>query len=251
MGLTTDFSRAFRGFLGWGATSLVLVSIPSAVTFSASVDSPAANLSNNLSPELTLNQSNNQSPLADNQASPAYSEHDTSANVAPNANIAVNANTANTNVTASNLASNPAATAMHDNALGHDSASEYDRTSGHDRGAATTNEPTGTRLYVPKQLRANRGVAAQKHLPVRVVIDISHTRCQELLDKPQSLPFLVAWTDGFLSGCTQNTQSDDTYINDMSYGVMEYCQMHPQALYWDYIKTYYNVQGLIPEEQNP
>lgn len=101
-------------------------------------------------------------------------------------------------------------------------------------------------IQLPKKLRMHHAPVAQSK-NVRVIIDVSHTKCQEILDKPNALPFLIAWTDGYLSGVTFNTWTDDDYIKDMSMGVMQYCQQYPDALYWDYIKAHYNVQGVVQQ----
>lgn len=78
-----------------------------------------------------------------------------------------------------------------------------------------------------------------------LVLNIEYTKCREILERPSSLPFLIAWTDGYLSGVTRNTFTDEEYIQDLSKGIVTYCQKHPNALYWKYIQTYYNVSGLV------
>lgn len=75
-------------------------------------------------------------------------------------------------------------------------------------------------------------------------IDVGHTRCYEILERPRIIPALIAWTDGFLSGITRDTISDDKYISDMTNGVIQFCKQNPQAFYWNYIHSNYNVHGL-------
>lgn len=77
-----------------------------------------------------------------------------------------------------------------------------------------------------------------------IKIDVGHTRCYEILERPRIIPALIAWTDGFLSGITRDTISDDKYISDMTNGVIQFCKQNPQAFYWNYIHSNYNVHGL-------
>lgn len=77
-----------------------------------------------------------------------------------------------------------------------------------------------------------------------IKIDIGHTRCYEILEKPRIIPALIAWTDGYLSGITRDTISYEKYISDMTNGVIQFCKQNPQSFYWDYIHSNYNVHGL-------
>lgn len=102
-------------------------------------------------------------------------------------------------------------------------------------------------IHMSKKLLKKQLKQGAQQGPARIVINVEHTKCKEILAKPKSLPFLIAWTDGYLSGVTQNTLTDDTYIKDMTKGVISYCRQHPEALYWKYIQTYYNVSGVVQE----
>lgn len=151
--------------------------------------------------------------------------------IAPNA--ASPSSTAENMAASSGAASTPAATST------SSAASTLDKN-------ATAQQAYEVNIHLPKKLRMHHAPVAQGK-NVRVIIDVSHTKCQEILDKPNALPFLIAWTDGYLSGVTLNTWTDDDYIKDMSKGVMQYCQQYPEALYWDYIKAHYNVQGVVQQ----
>lgn len=97
---------------------------------------------------------------------------------------------------------------------------------------------------VPTLAQQSKKIKNKSAQSSHVKIDVGHTRCYEILERPRIIPALIAWTDGFLSGITRDTISDDKYISDMTNGVIQFCKQNPQAFYWNYIHSNYNVHGL-------
>lgn len=110
--------------------------------------------------------------------------------------------------------------------------------------SSETSEQASSESAVPTLAQQSKKIKNKSAQSSHVKIDVGHTRCYEILERPRIIPALIAWTDGFLSGITRDTISDDKYISDMTNGVIQFCKQNPQAFYWNYIHSNYNVHGL-------